>query len=85
MAEIHVAVSISWMGHTNKHTHTHTKNKHDDMLSCCAIKNYLIYHYVLFSTSADCRLRERRRSADMLQPAVSLLCLAALPASGQHG
>ena len=41
MAEIHVAVSISWMGHTKKQTNTQTKKtkKHDDMLSCCATKN----------------------------------------------
>ena len=38
MAEIHVAVSISWMGHTKKQTHTKNKKKHDDMLSCCATK-----------------------------------------------
>ena len=37
MAAIHVAVSISWMGHTNTHT---KKKKHDDMLSCCATKKY---------------------------------------------
>ena len=38
MAESHVAISISWMGHTkNKHTH---KKKHDDMLSCCATKKW---------------------------------------------
>ena len=40
MAEIHVAVSISWMGHTNAHTKKN-KKKHDDMLSCCATKNYM--------------------------------------------
>ena len=40
VAEIYVAVSISWMGHTKKQTNTHTKKqKHDDMLSCCTTKN----------------------------------------------
>ena len=46
MAEIHVAVSISWMGHTKKQTNTH-KKKHDDMLSCCATKKVGCNNYFL--------------------------------------